>query len=126
MCPGQEQQAGEERPHHQPYRNIKRPVYGLKVQPGQCLNVEDLSELPPETYNDRGGQDGSRGNLSIGQYPVDQEEEKNACEAGAEAQKTEGDEAEDDVVGVVEEDPGQDGLLAGGRGYGGHGEHADG
>ena len=71
------------------------------------------------------GRTARAGILLIGQHPVDEEEEQDAGEAGAEPQEAVGDEAKDDVVGVADEDPGEDGLLAGGGGDRRHGQDAD-
>src|ERR1700678_1180813 len=87
MSSGEQQQTGEKRPHHQAYRNIKRTIDRLKVEPREGLNIEDLRKLPEQTDDNCRGQNGSRRDLSIGQYPVDQEEEQNTCETGAEAQE---------------------------------------
>ena len=81
--PGEQQQTGEKRPHHQPYRNIKRTVHRLKVQPRQRPDIEHLGQLPQQSNHNRRGQNGSCGNFSVRQHPVDQEEEKDACETGA-------------------------------------------
>ncbi len=88
------------------------------------MDVEDLRQLPEEADDDGCGKHRSGGNFAIGQNPVDQEEKQDAGEAGAEAEEGEGDEVEDDVVGVADEDPGEDGLLAGGGGDRRHGQDA--
>src|ERR1700761_591311 len=112
MCPCQQEQTGEKRPHHQPYRNIKRPIDRLEVQPGECPDIEIFSRLPEETDDDGRRKDGARGNLSVGQHPIDEKEEQDARKPSAELEKAKGDEVVDDVFGMAEEEPGEDSLLA--------------
>src|ERR1700722_17412526 len=89
------------------------------------MNVEDFGQLPKEADNDGCGKNGAGRDLAIGQHPVDEEEEQDAGESGAESQKGEGDEMEDEVVSVADEYRGGNSLLPGGGSDRSHGEDTD-
>ena len=101
---GKQQQAGEEGPDHQAHRDVERAIDGVQVETREREDVEVLCSLPQDSDDDGGGQNGARGDLAVGQDPVDEEEDQDADGQRENLQSRAGERAVGDVVGVAEKE----------------------